>query len=200
MSPRRSYASGPSIADPKTYGERAGGGTRAERRGAGAGGWCQSGGGLQRDLVAEGFELADWLRLRRSDAVGGQVDRARQLPQWGGQLEIDQTENLVLWTQRSQENGLEPDAQSGDEDPKLRPHCDMRRVTGGDKCRTQAAEMAVDQDHRGREGSRRTVGDSGWLTTDLAPRLWQPSPAARHPRVPQGGRGVALHAPARSPR
>jgi hypothetical protein len=43
-----------------------------------------------------------------------------------------QTENLVLWTQRSQGNGLSPDSQSGDEDRNYDHIATKPCVTGGD--------------------------------------------------------------------
>ena len=40
--------------------------------------------------------------------------------------------------------------------------------------------MAVDPHQRGREGTRRTSGNSGWLTTDLAVGGSNPSRRAKH--------------------
>jgi len=80
-------------------------------------------------------------------------------------------------------------------------NCDQiatkRRVTARDGCPTRAAEMAVDQGQRGREGIRRTGGDGWWLTTDLAVGGSNPSRRATSTQVsgPVAGSPAALGPP-----
>jgi len=57
------------------------------------------------------------------------------------------------------------------------------RVTGGDGCPTRITDIGVDQEKRGREGSRRTGGDGRCMTTDLAVGGSNPSRRAPKPQL-----------------
>jgi hypothetical protein len=59
----------------------------------------------------------------------------------------------------------------------------MRCVTGGDRDPTQIDNVAIDQDQRGRDGMRRTVGDGSWKTTDLAVGVRIPRGAPANPQL-----------------